>query len=412
MINFKKITLKNGLRFIYNIDKSTPLVAFNIMYNVGSKNEKTDKTGLAHFFEHLMFSGTPDIDDFDYYTQICGGDNNAFTNNDNTDFYLTLPAENLEMAFCLEADRMNNLSITKQKFSTEKKVVIEEFKETTLNVPYGEMWHVLSEMSYTKHPYMWPTIGKNIQDIEKMNLEDVMEFYSDFYVPENAIIAVSGNFDEETILGYLEKWFGNIQKKSSNNVDLDIEPKQDSFKQKTIVSDVPSNAIYLAFHVDGRNGKNYYIQDLISDILGRGRSARLYQNLVKKNQLFTEIHAYMTGTNDPGLLIIEGLVNDGIYIAKAENALFSELEKLKTELISDEELTKLKNKMINQLAFEELNILYKAMNLCQFESIGNIDMINSQMEYYQDVNQEQIKKESNELFKLTNCSKLIYKKEK
>lgn len=358
-----------------------------------------------------MFSGSKYIENFDYFTQMCGGENNAFTNNDITNFYLTLPAENLEMAFCLESDRMENLIINQKKFKTEKKVVIEEFKETTLNVPFGDMWHHISQLSYVAHPYKWPTIGKKIEDIEGITIKDVIQFYEKFYVPSNAIIAISGNFNEDDVIQYLEKWFHGIEKKSDHVSNIKSEPVQSEIKNKVIKSNVPSNAIYLAFHVDARNGKNYYTHDLISDILGRGRSSRLYQKLVKKKQYFTEIHAYLTGSNDPGLLIIEGLIADNVDIDIAEQSIFTELDKLKNELIENRELTKLKNKMLNQIAFEEINILYKAINLCQFEAIGIIDQINSQMDFYNEIDNIQIKNESMKIFDLSNCSKLIYIKE-
>ncbi|MGE5356254.1 MAG: M16 family metallopeptidase [Deltaproteobacteria bacterium] len=410
MILFEKHILNNGIKLLLNVDKNTPLTAFNIMYNVGSKHEEENKTGLAHLFEHLMFSGSKNVEDFDYHTQIAGGDNNAFTNNDITDFYITLPSVNIETALWLESDRMVNLELTKKQFETEKKVVIEEFKETTLNVPYGDMWHHLSDMCYTIHPYKWPTIGKSIDQIKEISVNDVVKFYDQFYSPSNAIISISGNFDPDKILGMTEKWFGNISKKTYNEVILPAEPLQTHYKEHVVTDNVPSNAVYLAFHVVGRNDDKYYTHDIISDILGRGRSSRLYQKLVKEKEFFSEIHAYITGSIEPGLLIIEGMISDNIDVGQAVQSIFDELNRLKMELIEEYELQKLKNKMENQLAFEEVNILNKAINLAQYELLGNPDMINNQMDFYKMVTPEMIRSEAENIFELKNCSKLIYLK--
>ncbi|MBK7095709.1 MAG: insulinase family protein [Saprospiraceae bacterium] len=410
MVNFEKHILKNGLKILLNVDKNTPLVAFNIMYNVGSKHENENKTGLAHLFEHLMFSGSKNVKDFDYHTQIAGGDNNAFTNNDITDFYITIPSANIETAFWLESDRMINLKLSKKQFSTEKKVVIEEFKETTLNVPYGDMWHHLSEMSYSVHPYKWPTIGKSIDQIKAISIEDVLNFYNDFYNPENAILSLSGDFDPDKILKMAEQWFGGIRKISQNSYHLPAEPNQHKYRERVVTENVPSNAIYMAFHVSGRMQEEYYAQDILSDILGRGRSSRLYQKLVKEKEYFSEIHAYISGSIDPGLLVIEGMISDNVKVDDAEKSIFEELELLKNTKMPDYELQKLKNKMENQLAFEEVNIMSKAINLGQYELLGDPELINNQIEFYNKVSSDQIISEANVVFNKSNCSKLIYLK--
>jgi zinc protease len=410
MIKFEKYILKNGLKVLLNVDKNTPLAAFNIMYNVGSKHEDEKKTGLAHLFEHLMFSGSKNVKDFDYHTQIAGGDNNAFTNNDITDFYITIPSANIETAFWLESDRMENLKLSIKQFETEKKVVIEEFKETTLNVPYGDMWHHLSELSYAVHPYKWPTIGKSIDQIKAINIDDVLDFYNDFYNPGNAILSLSGNFDTGLILKMAEKWFGSIGKASKNKHNLPVEPNQINYNKRVISENVPSNAIYMAFHVSGRMQPEYYTHDILSDILGRGRSSRLYQKLVKEKEYFSEIHAYITGSIDPGLLIIEGMISDKIDPEVAENGIFEELDQLKSTKIPEYELQKLKNKMENQIAFEEVNIMSKAINLGQYELLGDPELINNQIDFYNLVTPEMIISEANIILKKSNCSKLIYLK--
>jgi predicted Zn-dependent peptidase len=412
MIHFEKYQLRNGLRLLFNIDRNTPLVAFNLMYNVGSKYEQENKTGLAHLFEHLMFLGTNNIKDFDYYTQLAGGENNAFTNNDVTDFYITIPKANIETAFWLESDRMSNLTLTKKKFSTEKNVVIEEFKETTLNVPYGDMWHLLSEMSYKDHPYRWPTIGKSIDDINTITLNDALDFYNNFYSPSNAVLAITGDIEVDKMIELSEKWFGGINKSLSHNERfiLPKEPVQEKFVEQVIKSNVPSNAIYLAFHIAGRMENEYYSHEIISDLLGRGRSARLYQKLVKDQEIFSEVTAYLSGNSDPGLLVVEGLISENVEVERAEKSLFYELDLLQNSKVDDQELEKIKNKMENQLAFEEANIMNKAINLCQFEILGNVDMINDQIEMYRNVTPEMILEQSQTIFNMQNCSKLLYLK--
>ena len=411
MVKFEKFVLDNGLKVLLNVDRNTPLTAFNIMYNAGSKNENENKTGLAHLFEHLMFSGSENVDAFDFFTQMAGAENNAFTNNDITDFYITIPSVNLETAFFLESDRMQNLKLTHRQFVTEKKVVIEEFKETVLNIPYGDVWHHIAEMSYKHHPYRWPTIGKSIEHIMSIDIEDVLEFYNNFYNPENAILSISGNFDLLRVREMSEQWFGSISKNDQYNENyIPVEPPQSFFNEREIIEDLPSNAIYLAFHVSGRKDNKYCTHDIISDILGRGRSSRLYQNLVKDKEYFTEIHCYLTGSVDPGLLVIEGVISDKAEISVAEKSLFEELKNLRTFEIEEHEIEKLKNKVENQITFEEAGILNKAINLAQFELLGDCNDINTQIDQYRRVTSESVLEEANNIFKDSNCSKLLYLK--
>jgi predicted Zn-dependent peptidase len=411
VVDFEKYVLDNGLKVLLNVDRNTPLAAFNMMYNAGSKNENENKTGLAHLFEHLMFSGFENVDSFDFFTQMAGAENNAFTNNDVTDFYITIPSVNLETAFWLESERMQNIRLKPRQFSNEKKIVIEEFKETVLNIPYGDVWHHISEMSFKNHPYNWPTIGKSIEHIKSIEIGDVMDFYNNFYNPKNAILSISGNVDPLKIEEMAQKWFGCISKNGNSSSKLiPVEPPQSGLNERVLTDDVPSNAIYLAFHVSGRKDKEFYTHDMISDILGRGRSSRLYQKLVKENEYFTELHCYITGSMDPGLLIIEGMVSDKTKVSVAEKSLFDELERLKTVGVEEQELQKLKNKVENQITFEEAGILNKAINLAQFELLGDSSSINSQIDLYRQVGPEMVMEEVDNIFKHSNCSKLIYLK--
>ncbi len=410
MIKFERHILKNGLTVLLNQDKNTPLVSFNILYDAGSKYENEKKTGLAHLFEHLMFSGTKDVPDFDYHTQMAGGENNAFTNADIADFYITVPGENLETAFWLESDRMTNLSLDEQSFENEKRVVIEEFKETSLNTPYGDMWHYLAPISYKVHPYKWPTIGKKIEHIENITLEDVRDFYRNYYHPGNAVISISGNFDSNNALRLAEKWFGHITKNGIVHKTVPQEPQQIIKESKIIKENVPSNALYMAFHIGGRSDIKYYTQDLLSDILGRGRSARLFQNLVKEKEFFNEIQAYVTGNLDPGLMIIEGHLTDNVDYDLAVESIRNELKSLKQGDLERSELEKLKNKIENQMAFSEISILNKAINLAQYELVGDVSLINKQHDLYSKVTCDDVIAEANNIFIENNCSELIYMK--
>jgi predicted Zn-dependent peptidase len=409
MVKFQRIILENGLKVLLNQDNQSPMIAFNLLYHVGSKDETSDKTGLAHFFEHLMFSGTYDVPDYDFHVQMAGGENNAFTNADITNFYITLPAENFEIACWLESDRMQHLNLSQKAFDVQKKVVIEEFKETTLNRPYGDVWHHISDLTFTKHPYRWPTIGLDITHIEKFVRDDALDFYHRFYHPGNAILTVSGKFEFEEAIYMIEKWFGKIRSENGGRKKIEAEPKQGSFNQRVIEAAVPSNAIYLAFKMPGRNHPDYHTYDLISDILGRGRSSRLYQNLVKNQEVFSYASAYITGNYDPGLMIIEGNPRDHVELDEAFNILRSEIIRLKTERISEKELAKLKNKVESSLLFAETSILNKAINLAQYELLGDAGLINYQVEQYQAVTVEDIFRVANEVFVEENCSKLLYK---
>ena len=408
MITYQRFVLDNGLRFLVHEDDSTPMVAMNVLYNVGAKDESPQRTGFAHLFEHLMFEGSANIPNFDMPIQLAGGENNAFTNSDVTNFYNHLPAENLETAFWLESDRMHDLNITEKSLNKQRKVVVEEFKETCLNQPYGDVWHHLLDLAYTQHPYRWPTIGLIPEHVEKANLNEVRSFYNKFYRPNNAIIVISGNCNLNQIQTLAEKWFGDIPKGNIETRELPKEPAQTSFRRKVHSAAVPVDSIHIAFHTHDRLSPSYYIVDLISDILCNGQSSRLYRKLLKEQELFSEIDCYITGTIDPGLLVIEGKPADGISIEQAEAAIWKELELLKTNQLSKAELQKIKNKAESTLVFSELSILNKAMNLAYFELLGNPDLINEEALKYQTITVEDIQSQAQELFVKENCSTLIY----
>ena len=412
MIDFSRFELANGLRVVVHEDKSTPMIAVNILYNVGARDESPDKTGFAHLFEHLMFGGSANIPNFDEPIQMAGGENNAFTNNDITNFYNILPAENIETAFWLESDRMLSLNFSKESLEVQRKVVLEEFKETCLNQPYGDVWHHISEMAYKVHPYQWPTIGKVPKHVEDATLEDVKNFFYKYYRPNNAILVVSGNTTVEIMKALSAKWFGQIPKGDDVGAkNIPQEPKQQQLVQRTKYAKVPIDSLYLAFHIPGRVDEDYYATDLLSDVLSNGASARLYRRLLKEKRLFSQIDAYITGNIDPGLLIIEGKPAEGVSLEQARAIIWEELEELKSELIPENELLKYKNKVESTLVFSEISILNKAINLAFFELLGDIDLINREKEIYQEITVADIQRLAQSIFVPANCSELYYKAE-
>jgi zinc protease len=409
MISFSRYTLDNGLRVLLHIDKSTPLVSSNLLYQVGSRDEDPDRTGFAHLFEHLMFSGTHRVPDYDDPIQKAGGENNAFTNSDITNYYTTLPSKNMETALWLESDRMLDLNITQVSLDVQKKVVVEEFKETCLNQPYGDAWHLLSSLAYKLHPYRWPTIGLAIDHIENAPLDEVRAFYSKFYVPNNAILVLSGHFDESKAIKLVSKWFDSLSPGEHHLPYYEQEPPQEKIRRLVIERDVPANVIFLAFKTPDRSNLLYYATDTISDILSHGESSRLYRKLVKEKKIFTSIDAYLTGTIDPGLFVIEGRISDGISFEEAEYAIWEVIHQIQKEQITTAELEKIKNKIYTNLAFSELSVLNKAINLAFYEAMNDAELINKEYDYYQNVRSDEIRKSAELIFQKTACSVLWYK---
>lgn len=412
MIKFEKFELANGLKVIVHQDKSTPLACINILYNVGSRDENSDQTGFAHLFEHLMFGGSVNIPNYDEPLQRVGGENNAFTTNDITNYHLSLPSDNLETGFWLESDRMLSLAFSEKSLEVQRNVVIEEFKQRYLNQPYGDVWLLLRPMAYKVHPYSWDTIGKEISHIENVKIEDVKKFFKTFYCPNNAIMVVAGNVEVEEVKQLSEKWFGPIVKGPDNNRNLPQEPEQTEARSLTVERDVPVDAIYKAYHMCSRYDKEYYAVDLISDVLSQGNSSRLHNTLIKDKKLFSDIHAYVMSDFDKGLFVISGKLTEGVTMEQAEDAINEELQKIKSELVTVDELTKVKNKMEASHVFGEVDILNKATNLAVSELLGDADMINKEVGKYLSVTAEQINEQSNIIFKKENCSTLYYKSKK
>jgi len=408
MVDFNRFTLSNGLRVLVHEDDTTPMAVLNILYDVGARDEEPGKTGFAHLFEHLMFGGSINIPSYDEPLQRVGGENNAFTSNDITNYYITLPATNLETAFWLESDRMLSLAFSEKSLETQRNVVCEEFKQRYLNQPYGDVWLKLRPLAYQVHPYQWATIGQDLAQIEHARMEDVKAFFNKHYNPSNAIMVVGGNVKTEEVRQLAEKWFAPIPSGNKYLRNLPVEPEQRVPRKEIVYADVPLNAIYMAFKMPARRDPAYQTFDLMSDVLSQGQSSRLYNSLLKEQQLFSDIHAYITSSMDEGLFVIEGKLIEGVTVAEAEAAVWKELEFIKTMLVTDEEITKVKNKSESIMVFAELSLLDKAMNLAYYELLGDADWLNAEIDKYLAVTPEKIQEAAQATFHPDKCSTLYY----
>ncbi len=407
MILFKEFELDNGLRVIVHEDPTVQIAVMNILYDVGSRDEHPDKTGFAHLFEHLMFGGSKNIPNYDEPLQRVGGENNAFTNTDITNYYLTLPASNIETGFWLESDRMMSLSFDPKVLEVQRKVVIEEFKQRYLNQPYGDVWLKLRPLAYQVHPYQWATIGKDISHIEQATMDDVKEFFFKYYVPDNAILVVAGNVTLDQVRALSEKWFGTISPAKTRRA-LPAEPGQQGKRSMNVQANVPANAFYKAWHMPGRFHNDYYALDLLSDVLGRGQSSRLYQRLVKEKEIFTSISSFLMGTIDPGLVVISGRVNSGVELEAAEYEVDKVISELRDNHLSDEELSKVKNQAESILEFGEVEVINRAMNLAFAKLSGDANLVNTEARRIEHVTPDDIKRVSNEILHESNSNALYY----
>ena len=409
MITVNRHTLDNGLRIVHSEDKDTQMVALNVLYNVGARDEHPEHTGFAHLFEHLMFGGSINIPDYDIHVQNAGGENNAWTNNDITNYYITLPKQNVETGFWLESDRMLSLDFSEKSLDVQRHVVIEEFKQRNLNQPYGDVGHLVRGMVYKEHPYQWPTIGKETSHIEQATLYEVKDFFFRFYAPNNAILSITGNISFEKAVELTEKWFGPIPRRDVKPRNLPMEPQQTEERRLTVERKVPVDALYMAFHKCDRKHEDYHTFDLMSDILCNGRSSRLIQRLIKEQQVFSSIDAYISGSIDAGMFQIAGKPAPGVSLQEAEEAIWRELEAMKTERIDEDELEKVKNRYESEQIFSNINYLNVATNLAFFELIGQAEDINHEVEKYRAVSAERIMEIAKRTFVRENCSVLYYK---
>jgi len=409
MIKYNRFTLDNGLRVLVHEDKSTPLVAMNILYDVGSRDEDPEMTGLAHLFEHLMFGGSVNVPDYDLPLQMVGGENNAFTNNDITNYYLTIPSENIETGFWLESDRMLELDFSQKNLDTQRSVVIEEFNQRYLNQPYGDAILKLRPLAYKVHPYRWPTIGMDISHIEKTNLDQIKKFFFSHYAPNNAILTITGNITLAKAEMLTRKWFGPIEKRNLQKRHLHQEPQQTETRTQTLEIDVPSDAIYKVWHIGGRMSPDFYTLDLVTDLLAGGETGRLHTKLVRDKKLFSEINAYITSDIDPGLIIVQGKLMKDIDIQNAEESVNEVIEGLKEEAGLKEEMEKVKNKFESSTVFSNTNILNKAINLSFYELLGDPEQVNREVEDFRKVTSGMVVEAASRYFSHENCSTLYYK---
>ncbi|MCF8215092.1 MAG: insulinase family protein [Chitinophagaceae bacterium] len=408
MVKFERFMLDNGLKVLVHTDQSTPMAVVNVLYDVGARDEDEKQTGFAHLFEHLMFGGSVNIPDYDDPLQVAGGENNAYTTNDLTNYYCQLPTENLETAFWLESDRMLSLAFSKKSLDVQRKVVCEEFKEHYINKPYGDVWHIMRELAFKQHPYRWMTIGKELSHVENAQLEDVKRFFFKHYTPCNAILVVAGNVSTEQVRALAEKWFGDIPSGEKYNRSLPVEPEQNEERRITVHRKVPADAIYKTWHMCSRLDDDYYATDLLTDILGGGASSRLYQSLVKEQQLFTGINCYHFGSLDAGLLAIDGQLVKGVDIKKAEDAIEAELDKIRQGIVDERELQKVQNKTESVMAFEDMSVMNRAGSLAFYELLGDGELMNTEFKKYQDVTVQDLKRIANAVLQPSNSNTLWY----
>ena len=409
MIQFKEFSLENGLRVIVHEDHTVQIAVLNVLYDVGSRDEDPERTGFAHLFEHLMFGGSVNISNYDEPLQKVGGENNAFTNTDITNYYLTVPAPNIETGFWLESDRMLSLSFDPQVLEVQQKVVVEEFKQRYFNQPYGDVWLKLRPLAYQVHPYQWATIGKEIRHIEEATLEDVRQFFFRHYVPANAILVVAGNVTFDQVKRLTEKWFGPIPSPKVPQRKLPMEKRQTTKRNSEVEADVPASALYKAYHMPGRFDKEYFAVDLMSDVLTRGHSSRLYQKLVKEKEIFTSISSFTMGTIDPGLVVINGRVKDGIRLQDAEAEVNHLTEELIANGISCAELEKVKNQAYSTLEFGEVEVMNRAMNLAFAKLSGDAGHVNEEVKLIEAVTKEDIQESARKVLREENSNVLFYK---
>lgn len=408
MIKFERYTLSNGLRVLIHKDMATPMAVVNVLYDVGARDEDENRTGFAHLFEHLMFGGSVNIPDYDEPLQLAGGENNAYTTNDLTNYYCQLPAENLETAFWLESDRMLSLAFSEKSLDVQRKVVSEEFKEHYLNKPYGDVWNKMRAMAYKQHPYKWMTIGKELKHIEEAQLQDVKNFFFKHYTPFNAILVVAGNVETDKVMQLAEKWFGPIPSGEKYVRQLPKEPVQTEARRLEVTADVPLDAFVKTWHMASRLERGYYVTDLITDILGGGASSRLYQALIKEKKLFSSIECYHFGSIDNGLLTIEGKLVKGVNIEEAHKAVNEEVEKMKIELVDEKELQKVINKTESTILFEDMSVMSRANSLAYYELLGDAELMNDELQRYQSITAQELLEESKKIFAESNSNTLYY----
>jgi len=409
MIQFERFQLANGLRVIVHPDHTTPNAVLNVMYDVGARDEDPERTGFAHLFEHLMFGGSVNIPEYDEPLQRAGGENNAYTTNDLTNYYIQLPAVNLETAFWLESDRMLSLAFSEKSLDVQRKVVCEEFKEHYINKPYGDVWHQLRALAFTTHPYRWMTIGKDLKHIEEATLADVRAFFKKHYCPANAVLVVAGPVQTEAVRVLAEKWFGDISSGEKYHRRLPQEPVQTAARRLVVEADVPLDALYMCWPMPARMEPGYQAVDMLTDILGSGASSRLHQSLVKEKKLFSNVECYHFGSTDRGLLTIEGKLVKGVTLEAAEMAVQHEVDQLLTDGVTEVELQKAKNKTESMIAFEDMSLMNRATSLAHYELLGDAAMMNTEFSRYAAVTTEELMEQARKIFRAEQLNVMHYR---
>jgi predicted Zn-dependent peptidase len=408
MVKFERFRLSNGLKVLVHPDTSTPMAVVNVLYDVGARDEDEKQTGFAHLFEHLMFGGSVNIPDYDEPLQVAGGENNAYTTNDLTNYYCQLPADNLETAMWLESDRMLSLAFSKKSLDVQRKVVCEEFREHYINKPYGDVWHIMRELAYTNHPYKWMTIGKELSHVENAKIDDVKNFFFKHYRPVNAILVVAGNVKLEQVKRLAEKWFGPIEMGIKYERQLPVEPLQTEARKLVVEANVPLDAFVKTWHMDARLSPGYYAADLLTEILGGGAASRLYQTLVKEKQYFSSIDCYHFGSLDAGLVAVDGKLVKGVSMETAVKAVDEEIEKLKASKIEAKELQKVVNRTESVIAFEDMSVMSRASSIALYELLGDASMMNTEFQKYQAITIDSIHDYANKIFANNNSNTLLY----
>ncbi|MCB9231175.1 MAG: insulinase family protein [Bacteroidia bacterium] len=405
-INFSTFYLENGLKVLVHEDHSIPKVVLDVVYKVGARDEDPSLTGFAHLFEHLMFGGSRNIPQFDTPLQRAGGDNNAFTNNDLTNYYISLPSNQVETAFWLESDRMLELDFSQKSLDVQKSVVIEEFKQRYLNKPYGDAHLILRKTHFKVHPYRWPTIGMDISHIEGATLDAVKDFFYGFYAPNNATLVLAGDITLDQARRLSEKWFGPIPRRELKKHNLPVEPPQTEARSETVYRDVPFPAVYKMFHIPGKNDPGYYPADLITDLLSHGRASRLYQTLVIEKQLVSSVRAFSWGAHDPGMISLDATLAKGVEPAQYDEALAQLLEEVQE--LEEAEVVRIKNAIETHNILEKTTILNRAVGLAVSDAQGDPDLINTAIDNYLKIPVDELKESARKILAPSNCSTLYY----
>lgn len=408
MINLRRITLDNGLRVLVHEDHTTPLVACNVVYNVGSRDEHPDHTGFAHLMEHFMFTGSKNVPDFDNALQKVGAINNAYTSQDLTNYYIVLPANNIETAFWVESDRMLELAFEQRSLDVQKNVVIEEFKENYLNRPYGDLMMLFNQMAYERHPYQWLPIGKKVEHIAEVTMDMIKDFYYKFYRPNNAVLVVAGNVHFEEVVPLVQKWFGDIPMGNTPAKNYPQELPQTTARHLTVKRDAPSDLLLKGWHMCNRMHPDYYACDLLSDMFGTGQSSYLYKELVTDRKMFTDISASIMGTHDEGLFLISGRPVEGVSAQDADKALCDFLYQYQFGPTFPHDLRKVQNRAESVLLQNDIKIDDRASNIAVGEIISNAEYFLNESQHYFDVTEDQMRRLSSELFTKEGSCTLYY----